>query len=141
MRAGLHAAAAVVTPTTAFGEAVQRAYGLGQAPRTVHNGRTPLVVRHGALHDFVFSDNWLRGKTNAHLVLLGYAQGGALFRMLMEERPKELRRYMETLYTRKTGDHDADDFYQAFGKDFNLLELRFGEYVKDIVNRYNKTRR
>ena len=75
-----------------------------------------------------------------HTVLLGYAQSWALFRMLMEERPRELRRYMETLYARKTGDHDLDDFHLAFGKEFNLLELRFGEYVKEIVNRFNKTR-
>jgi glycosyltransferase involved in cell wall biosynthesis len=67
VRAGLHAAAAVVTPTSAFGEAVQRTYGLTEAPRTVHNGRTRLVVRHGALHDFVFTAGrlWDEGKNLA----------------------------------------------------------------------------
>jgi len=67
VRAGLLAAAAVITPTGAFGEAVQRTYALEQAPRTVHNGRTPLVVRHGALHDFVFTAGrlWDEGKNLA----------------------------------------------------------------------------
>ncbi|MBV9901127.1 MAG: glycosyltransferase family 4 protein [Alphaproteobacteria bacterium] len=67
VRAGLHAAAVIVTPTSAFGEAVQGFYGLAAAPRTVHNGRTPLVVRHGALHDFVFTAGrlWDEGKNLA----------------------------------------------------------------------------
>jgi glycosyltransferase involved in cell wall biosynthesis len=67
VRAGLEAAAAVVTPTAAFGEAVQRTYGLEAPPRTVHNGRTPLTTRAGALHDFVFTAGrlWDEGKNLA----------------------------------------------------------------------------
>jgi len=63
-RAGLHAADAVVAPTAAFGEAVRRRYGLAQAPRTVHNGRTPLDLPAGAQHDFVFTAGrlWDEGK-------------------------------------------------------------------------------
>jgi glycosyltransferase involved in cell wall biosynthesis len=61
---GLGAAAAVVTPTAAFGEAVKRRYGLKQAPRTVHNGRSPLTMPVGAPHDFVFTAGrlWDQGK-------------------------------------------------------------------------------
>ncbi|WP_243455842.1 glycosyltransferase family 4 protein [Sphingosinicella sp. BN140058] len=64
VRAGLHAADAVVTPTAAFGEATRRLYALTQAPRTVHNGRTPLPVTEGAPHDFVFTAGrlWDEGK-------------------------------------------------------------------------------
>jgi glycosyltransferase involved in cell wall biosynthesis len=67
VRAGLHAADVVVTPTAAFGEAVRRTYDLARTPRTVHNGRTPLVVRHGAQHDFVFTAGrlWDEGKNLA----------------------------------------------------------------------------
>jgi glycosyltransferase involved in cell wall biosynthesis len=63
-RAGLHAADAVVTPTAAFGEAVRRRYGLAEAPRTVHNGRTPRDVPTSAPHDFVFTAGrlWDEGK-------------------------------------------------------------------------------
>ena len=63
-RRGLHAADAVVTPTSAFGEAVRRRYGLEQAPRTVHNGRTPPRLPKGAPHDFVFTAGrlWDEGK-------------------------------------------------------------------------------
>jgi glycosyltransferase involved in cell wall biosynthesis len=63
-RAGLHAADAVVTPTAAFGDAVRRRYGLAEAPRTVHNGRTPLDLPTGAPHDFVFTAGrlWDEGK-------------------------------------------------------------------------------
>ncbi|HEX8669805.1 MAG TPA: glycosyltransferase family 4 protein [Allosphingosinicella sp.] len=63
-RAGLHAADVVVTPTAAFGEAVQRRYTLPAPPRTVHNGRTPLAVPTAAPHDFVFTAGrlWDEGK-------------------------------------------------------------------------------
>jgi glycosyltransferase involved in cell wall biosynthesis len=61
---GLRAAGAVVTPTSAFGAAVKRRYRLGKAPRTVHNGRSPLAVPSGAPHDFVFTAGrlWDQGK-------------------------------------------------------------------------------
>jgi glycosyltransferase involved in cell wall biosynthesis len=67
VRAGLHKADSVVTPTGAFGEAVRRRYALPQAPCTVHNGRTPLTVRSGAPHDFVFTAGrlWDEGKNLA----------------------------------------------------------------------------
>jgi glycosyltransferase involved in cell wall biosynthesis len=60
----LRSAGIVVTPTAAFGEAVKRRYGLEAAPRTVHNGRTPLALAEGAPHDFVFTAGrlWDEGK-------------------------------------------------------------------------------
>jgi glycosyltransferase involved in cell wall biosynthesis len=63
-RKGLHAADAVVTPTAAFGEAVRRRYGLAEAPRTVHNGRTAPRLPQSAPHDFVFTAGrlWDEGK-------------------------------------------------------------------------------
>jgi glycosyltransferase involved in cell wall biosynthesis len=68
-RAGLAAADLVVTPTAAFGALVQRCYGLAEAPRTVHNGRTPLTGGHHAPHDFIFTAGrlWDKGKNLATL--------------------------------------------------------------------------
>ena len=67
VRAGLHKADAVVTPTGAFGEIVRRRYDLPEAPRTVHNGRARLAVQAGAPHDFVFTAGrlWDEGKNLA----------------------------------------------------------------------------
>ncbi len=61
---GLRSAAAVVTPTSAFGASVQRHYGLGTPPRTVHHGRSPAAVPNGVPHDFVFTSGrlWDEGK-------------------------------------------------------------------------------
>lgn len=74
MRAGLHAADAVVTPTSAFGAAVRRLYGLHETPRTVHHGRSPLAAPQGAPNDFVFTAGrlWDEGK---NLGLLDAAAG------------------------------------------------------------------
>lgn len=68
-RAGLAASDAVVTPTAAFGRQVQRVYGLDQAPRTVHNGRTPMTGGSHAPHDFIFTAGrlWDKGKNLATL--------------------------------------------------------------------------
>jgi glycosyltransferase involved in cell wall biosynthesis len=64
VRAGLEAADLVVTPTAAFGEAVRACYGLAEAPRVVHTGRTPIATGGAAQHDFVFTAGrlWDRGK-------------------------------------------------------------------------------
>lgn len=61
---GLEAADAVVAPTAAFGAMVRSCYGLAEAPHVVHNGRTPLVTRCSAPHDFVFTAGrlWDEGK-------------------------------------------------------------------------------
>ncbi|MEA3054549.1 MAG: hypothetical protein QOG72_3452 [Sphingomonadales bacterium] len=74
VRAGFDAADAVVTPSSAFAEAVERCYGLAEAPRTVHYGRAPLAAADGAPHDFVFTAGrlWDEGK---NLGLLDAAAG------------------------------------------------------------------
>ncbi|TMJ15452.1 MAG: glycosyltransferase family 4 protein [Alphaproteobacteria bacterium] len=66
---GLAASDVVVAPTAAFGEMTRRRYGLAEAPRTVHNGRTPLPVPRSAPHDFVFTAGrlWDEGKNLATL--------------------------------------------------------------------------
>lgn len=69
VRAGLHRADIVVTPTSAFGEATRRRYDLKEAPRTVYNGRKPFKLPPRAQHDFAFTAGrlWDEGKNVATL--------------------------------------------------------------------------
>jgi glycosyltransferase involved in cell wall biosynthesis len=61
---GLRAADMVVTPTAAFGAAVERRHDLACATRTVHFGRSPLAAPSGVPHDFVLTAGrlWDEGK-------------------------------------------------------------------------------
>ncbi len=92
------------------------------------------------LRELIEKDSW-HDRANEGKILLGYAQSWALFRMLMEERPQQLRHYLAIIYERRTPDHRLADFVQAFGKDLPRLELRFGEYMKEVVERYHRPRR
>jgi glycosyltransferase involved in cell wall biosynthesis len=67
--AALAAADKVVTPSTAFGEAVRRCYRLAEGPATVLNGRSPLRLSKAAGHDFAFTAGrlWDVGKNLATL--------------------------------------------------------------------------
>jgi glycosyltransferase involved in cell wall biosynthesis len=71
VRAGLHAADAVVAPTSAFAQTTRLLYALPATPRTVHNGRTPLPLPLPAHPepDFVFTAGrlWDEGKNLATL--------------------------------------------------------------------------
>jgi hypothetical protein len=85
------------------------------------------------LRDLVASDNWLRRATSHEQILLGYAQSWALFRYLMEERPQVLRKYLGTLYGRRTPEHRLTDFAEAFGADLAKLETQYQDYVRGVV--------
>ena len=63
-RAGLRAATAVVAPTLAYAEKVQRQYGLTQRPIPIHNGRAPLRTADAApaLQVFTAGRLWDRVK-------------------------------------------------------------------------------
>jgi hypothetical protein len=93
------------------------------------------------LRDLISSDAWLRERPSLEKVLLGYAQSWALFRMLMEERPEQLRKYLRLIYTRTSSEHRLADFGEAFGSDLGRLELRYGEYIKEVVERHTRGRR
>ena len=73
-------------------------------------------------------------------VLLGYAQSWALFRMLVQERPKEMRNYLTEIYSRRTPDYRLDDFRQAFGNDLNALEQQYFAYLRDLVEKHGPRR-
>jgi hypothetical protein len=87
------------------------------------------------LQELVERDEWLRGKDAARTALLGYAQSWGLFRMLMEERPQAMRYYLNLIYDRKTPGNRLADFLQAFGPDLGRLQLRYSQYMKEVVER------
>ncbi len=110
--------------------------GLG-APNPQRVGALKAVVnRRGKfipLRALVASDDWLRKATRTNDVLLGYSQSWALFRMLMDERPGQLRRYLRTIYTRRTPKHRLADFAACFGRDLAALERRYQAYLRQVV--------
>jgi hypothetical protein len=93
------------------------------------------------LFDLITRDDWMQAKPNQPSALLVYAQSWALFHMLMTERPDQLRYYLSLIYLRKTPEHRLADFGQAFGSDLKRLELRYTEYVKELIERYRPPRR
>ncbi len=98
------------------------------------HGRAPFIK----LHDLIERDDWMRDTKTA---LLAYAQSWALFKMLMEERPAQLRRFVEVNYSRRTKDHRKADFAEAFGGDLDRLELRYLEFMKEQVERHPLVRK
>jgi Protein of unknown function (DUF1570) len=80
----------------------------------------------------VQSDDWRMGSS----ALVAYAQSWALFRLLMEEKTPELKRYLHTVATRKTPDHRRADFGEAFGADLPAFERRYQNYLQELLTRY-----
>jgi hypothetical protein len=91
------------------------------------------------LHDLLERDDWVLKDTRT--VLMAYAQSWALFKMLMEERPAQLRKFLELNYGRRTNEHRPTDFASAFGAEVDRLELRYLEFMKEQVDRYKPTRK
>ncbi|HZY89602.1 MAG TPA: DUF1570 domain-containing protein [Gemmataceae bacterium] len=92
------------------------------------------------LRALVGSDDWLRKAKTVDPVVVGYSQSWALFRLLMEERPKALRRYLALVYARRTPDHRLADFAEAFG-DLTALEKRYQDYLREVVRQQAKAAR
>lgn len=90
------------------------------------------------LQTLVTSDNY---HGDPRLALLAYGQSWALFRMLMEERPRELRRFLTTIYPRRTPERRLEDFADAFGVDLARLETRYHAYIREQVERQPPSRR
>jgi hypothetical protein len=93
------------------------------------------------LRSLIGTDQWVRGPSNVQAVLLGYGQSWALFRMLMEERPKAMRAYLELIKDRRTPDYRLDDFRQAFGNDLDQLQQHYLDYVKQLIQQEYRPRR
>jgi hypothetical protein len=86
------------------------------------------------LRTLVENDDWLRRGGSQAAIALGYAQSWALFRMLVEERPEALRKYLDRIRDERTPEHRLEDFAEAFGN-FDKMDTRYREYVKDVVER------
>jgi hypothetical protein len=85
------------------------------------------------LRSMVSRDDWLRGQKDESRSLLGYAQSWALFRMLMEEQPKGMERYLKIIKPRRNSEARLGDFAEAFGGDLPAMQLRHVEYIKRLL--------
>jgi hypothetical protein len=73
-------------------------------------------------------------------VLLFYAQSWALFRMLMEEHPAALRKYLSLIFWRQTPEHRVRDFQEAFGADLGAWDRRLANYVQTLLRDHRPAR-
>ncbi len=87
-----------------------------------------------ALTDLITRDDWLPSARDNQTTLLAYAQSWALFRMLMEQQPQNLRTYLKLIYPRQISDRRMADFQQAFGRDLVPLRRRYDEYIRGMTN-------
>ncbi len=93
------------------------------------------------LEDMVASDKWRQSLRDSTGILIGYAESWALFKFLMEERPRAMRKYLSLIYDRKAPEHRLTDFRQAFGADVGRLEVRFLRSIKQMVQDHRPTPR
>jgi Protein of unknown function (DUF1570) len=77
---------------------------------------------------------WDGGGKDPASVGAAYAQSWALFRMLLDERPAALRKYLELIRDRRVPDHRVADFQQVFGPDLAAFEKRFQAYLRSLVH-------
>ncbi len=108
----------------------ERIMALGAAVR----GQAPFIK----LRDLLERDDHMK---DTKMALLAYGQSWALFKMLMEERPGQLRKFLELSYPRRTHDRRDVDFSAAFGIEVERLELRYQEFMKEQVERHPGARR
>jgi hypothetical protein len=52
-----------------------------------------------------------------------------------------MRQFLRATYSRRNGEHRMTDFGEAFGSDLDRLELRYNEYIKEVVERYHKPKK
>jgi hypothetical protein len=94
----------------------------------VVRGKVPLI----ALPALVGSDDWIRKATTTDAVLLGYAQSWALFRLLIQQHPKQFNQYLALVRSRRGPEHRLGDFVEVFG-DVGKFEMHYQDFVQRIV--------
>src|SRR5439155_21426357 len=82
------------------------------------------------LRVLIANDDWLRKSQHLGTAVLGYAQSLALFRMLMEEKPADLKKYLATIYNRRSPESRLLDFAECFGKDLDKFERHYVSYLQ-----------
>jgi hypothetical protein len=95
---------------------------------TIARGQAPFVP----LPNLIAADTWVRQPVSTESILQGYAQSWSLFRLLMEERPQALRKYLAMIYQRRTPEHRLADFVECFG-DMTKFEAHYLVYARQIV--------
>ena len=85
------------------------------------------------LQQLIESDDWLRKTSNVNQAVLGYAQVWALFSLLMEERPKDVKKYLALIYTRRAPEQRLADFTEVFGTDLAKLEKQYQAYLREVA--------
>lgn len=78
-------------------------------------------------------DDWMPSLRDEQTTLLAYAQSWALFRMLLEEQPLNMRAYLKQIYSRTIRDRRLADFEQAFGRDLVSFQRRYEAYVRRMI--------
>lgn len=81
-----------------------------------------------SLPELLRGDGWVGSRE----VLLGYAQSWLLFHLLMTEKPRELRTYLELVRERRAPEQRLADFQQAFGN-IAAMEVRYQSYLRDML--------
>jgi hypothetical protein len=112
-------------PTT---DGTWQGVGSSNPMRTTVLGKGKLLP----LRDMIRADDWVRKATRTEDVLMGYSQSWALFRMLIEQRPKAVKKYLKTVHARRTDDHRLADFATCFGTDLGRLERQLQEYARGL---------
>jgi hypothetical protein len=111
--------------------------GAWQGVGEPNSSRAATLARAGKslmpLRGLIENDDWIRRATTVDQVVLGYAQSWALFAMLMEQRPKALRKYLALIESRRTMDHRLADFAEVFGADLDKFEAGYQAYVRQVV--------
>jgi hypothetical protein len=121
--------------------------GAWQGPGEANPARATVLARADEmggripLRRLVEGDDWVRKSRRVDRVLLGYSQSWALFDLLMKERPRQLARYLQIIYPRRTPDHRLADFAEAFGADLARLERRYQAHVRHLVRQQARVRR
>jgi hypothetical protein len=85
------------------------------------------------LHALLTGDDWLRKAADVHQVLLGYSQSWVLFRMLMEQRPRDLQKYLTLIHERRTAEHRLEDWSAVFGTNLPAFEKQYHAYMRSVV--------
>jgi hypothetical protein len=85
------------------------------------------------LTELITRDDWMPGARDTQTTLLAYAQSWALFRMLIDERPNNMKTYLKLIYPRQIRDRRLADFQQAFGSDLPSLQRDYAEYIRSMI--------
>ena len=110
--------------------------GIGELNPQRISSLSTVLNSHGKLinlTELISRDDWMRATSDSQTRLLAYAQSWALFRLLMEEQPQNVRSYLKRIYPQRIRDRRTADFQQAFGPDLASLQRHYEAYIRGII--------